>query len=162
MEKKIVVLSVDASAYDRVMGMIGLCNGIEVMETGDMVENRSLNDICVAEAIAELRNDKRVYKRPSDLAYVMLGVNDGAVKGLDLYLKPDDYLGYLVQLGIKGLPSRSTLYNKMNTTIGKYPEWTFVDNVKPKEALRRKNNVSRFSSAYIRAKRRILDSILDK
>ena len=129
MENKFIVLSVEASAYDRVMEVISLFKGVDVVETGDMVETRSLNDMCVAEAIAELRNDKRVYKRPSDLAYVMLGVNDGAVKGLDLFLTPDDYLGYLEQLGIDGLPSRSTLYNKMNTTIGKYPEWTFVDNV---------------------------------
>jgi hypothetical protein len=50
----------------------------------------------------------------------------------------------------------------MNTTVGKYPDWTFVDNVKPKEELRRKNNFSRFCSAYVRAKRKILDGILDK
>ena len=162
MENKFIVLSVEASAYDRVMEVISLFKGVDVVETGDMVETRSLIDMCVAEAIAELRNDKRVYRRPSDLAYVMIGVNDGALKGLNLRMTPDEYLGYLEQLGFEGLPSRSTLYNKKNTTVGKYPDWTFVDTVKPKEVLRRKNNVSRFCSAYFRAKRKILDGILDK
>ena len=162
MENKFIVLSVEASAYDRVMEVISLFKGVDVVETGDMVETRSLIDMCVAEAIAELRNDKRVYRRPSDLAYVMIGVNDGALKELNLRMTPDEYLGYLEQLGFEGLPSRSTLYNKMNTTVGKYPDWTFVDKVKPKEVLRRKNNVSRFCSAYVRAKRKILDRILDK
>jgi hypothetical protein len=67
-----------------------------------------------------------------------------------------------MQLGIEDIPKRSTIYNKVNDTIGKYPEWTFVGDVKRKEILRRSSIVSLFSSAYGRAKRRKLDGFLDK
>ena len=104
--------------------MLALCPQVEVVGTSDNVETRSLNDVCFAEAIKEVCNDKTVYKRPSDLAYVMIAVNDA--------------------------------------TVGKFPDWKFVGDIKPKEALRRKNVFTRFSSAYFRIKHQKLDGFLDK
>ena len=161
---KEIVIRVEDSVYEQVMGMLALCPQVEVLGTSDKVEPRSLIDQCMAEAIAEVCNDKTVYKRSSDLAYIMIGANDGAIKDLDFFLTVDDYTGYLAQIGIEPdkIPKRSTIYNKVNATIGKFPDWKFVGNVKPKEALRRKNVFTRFSSAYFRIKHQKLDSFLDK
>ena len=162
--KEIIIRNED-SVYEQVMGMLALCPQVEVLGTSDDVEPRSLNDVCFAEAIEEVCNDKTVYKRPSDLAYVMIAVNDGMLKGMDFFFdNPDDYSGYLKQIGVDQdfIPKRSTVYNKVNSTVGKFPDWTFVGNVKPKEALRRKNVSTRFSSAFFRIKHQKLDGFLDK
>ena len=159
-----IVLNLDDEAFEPFMGMLGLCPQVEVVGTSDMAEPRSLIDQCMAEAIVEVCNDRTVYKHPSDLAYIMIGTNDGAIKDFDYFLTVDDFTGYLVQIGIDEdkIPGRSTVYNKVNDTIGKFPEWTFVGDVKPKEALRRKNVFTRFSSAYFRIKRQKMDGFLDK
>lgn len=161
---KEVMIRIEDSVYEQVMGMLALCPQVEVLGTSDKVEPRSLNDVCFAEAIKEVCSDKTVYKRPSDLAYIMIGTNDGMIKDLDYFLTVDDYTGYLVQIGIEPdkIPKRSTVYNKVNATVGKFPDWKFVGKVKPKEALRRKNVFTRFSSAYFRIKHQKLDSFLDK
>ena len=162
---KEVMIRIEDSVYEQVMGMLALCPQVEVVGISDMVEPRSLNDVCFADAIEEVCSDKSVYKRPGDLAYVMIAVNDGAMRGLDFYFEnPDDYNGYLKQIGVDEdyIPKRSTIYNKVNATVGKFPDWKFVGNVKPKEALRRKNVFTRFSSAYFRIKRQKLDGFLDK
>ena len=161
---KEIIIRIEDSVYEQVMGMLALCPQVEVVGTSDKAEPRSLNDVCFAEAIKEVCNDKTVYKRSSDLAYIMLGTNDGSIKDLEYFQTVDDFTGYLLQIGInrKIIPGRSTIYNKVNDTIGKFPEWTFVGDVKPKEALRRKNVFTRFSSAYFRIKRQKLDGFLDK
>ena len=161
---KQILIQIEDAAYEQFMGMLALCPQVEVVGTSDNVETRSLNDVCFAEAIKEVCNDKTVYKRPSDLAYVMIGTNDGMIKDLDYFLTVDDYTGYLVQIGIEPdkIPKRSTVYNKVNGTVGKFPDWKFVGDIKPKEALRRKNVFTRFSSAYFRIKHQKLDGFLDK
>lgn len=158
---KQLVLEIEDSVYEQFMGMVGICQGVNVVSTSDGVETMNIVDYCFLEAIKELR-DNHVFKYRSDLAYIMIGSNDGVVKGLEYFYSPDDFSGYLLQLGIEDLPSRSTIYNKVNDTIGKFPEWEFVGKVKPKEILRRKNIVNQFLSAFSRAKRQKLDGFLDK
>ena len=159
---KQIVIEIEDEAYEPFMGMLRICPAAKVVGTNSFTETRDVIDRCFAEAIMELQADKKVYKRPSDLAYIMIGVNDGAINGVDYYLTPDDFTGYLLQVGINQLPKRSTIYNKVNDTVGKFPDWSFVHDVKPKEKIRRKNLLLRFSSAFGRAKRKKLDGFMDK
>ena len=159
---KQIVIEIEDEAYEPFMGMLRICPAARVVGTNSFAETRDVIDRCFAEAIMELQADKKVYKRPSDLAYIMIGVNDGAINGVDYYLTPDDFTGYLLQVGINQLPKRSTIYNKVNDTVGKFPDWSFVHDVKPKEKIRRKNLLLRFSSAFGRAKRKKLDGFMDK
>ena len=158
---KQLVLEIEDSVYEQFMGMVNLCQGVTMVSTSNGVETMDIVDYCFLEAIKELR-DNHVIKHRSDLAYIMLGANDGVIKGLVYFYSPNDYSGYLLQLGIEDLPPRSTIYNKVNDTIGKFPDWEFVGDVKPKEILRRKNIVNQFISAYGRIKRQKLDGFLDK
>jgi len=159
---KQIVIEIEDEAYEPFMGMLRLCPAVKVVGTSMVVETRDVIDRCFVEAIMELQADKKVYKRPSDLAYIMIGVNDGAINGVDYYLTPDAFIGYLLQIGVDQLPKRSTIYNKVNDTVGKFPDWSFVHDVKPKEKIRRKNLFLRFSSAFGRAKRQKLDGFMDK
>ena len=157
-----IVIEIEDEAYEPFMSMMRLCPAAKVVNTCDEAETRDVIDQCFAEAIMALQADKNVYKRPSDLAYIMIGVNDGVMKDWDCYLTPDDFTGYLSQIGIDQLPKRSTIYNKVNDTVGKFPDWSYVHAVKPKEKLRRKNLFLRFSSAFGKAKRQKLDGFMDK
>lgn len=159
---KKIVIEIEDEAYEPFMGMMCLCPAVKVVCSSDEVDTRDVIDRCFAEAIMELQADKKVYKRASDLAYIMIGANDGGINGVDYYLTPDDFIGYLLQIGIDQLPKRSTIYNKVNDTVGKFPDWSFVHDVKPKEKIRRKNLFLRFSNAFGRAKRQKLDRYLDK
>ena len=159
---KQILIEIDDEAFESFMGMLRLCPAVKVVGTNSFAEPLDMADLCFAEAVKELQADKNLYKRPSDLAYIMIAANDGAINGLDYYLTPDDFIGYLQQIGVELLPKRSTIYNKVNDTVEKFPNWNYVHTVKPKEKVRRKNLVLRFSSALGKAKRQKLDGFLDK
>ena len=61
-----------------------------------------------------------------------------------------------------GLPGRSTVYNTIAKVRGKYPDWTFTDAPKASEALRRKNLIKQFLSAFMRAQSRKSDGLSDE
>jgi len=60
------------------------------------------------------------------------------------------------------LPGRTTIYDTIAKVQGKYPDWTFTDAPKASEALRRKNLVKRFLSAFMRAQSRKSDGLSDE
>ena len=159
---KQIVIEIDDEAFESFMGMLRLCPAVKVVGTNSFAEPQDMTDQCFAEAVKEVVSDKNLYKRPSDLAYIMIAANDGAINGLDYYQTPDDFIGYLQQIGVEQLPKRSTIYNKVNDTVEKFPNWNYVHTVKPKEKVRRNNLVLRFSSALGKAKRQKLDGFLDK
>jgi hypothetical protein len=91
----------------------------------------------------------------------MIAANEGQAKGMSFFHSPKEYLDYLKELELDGLPGRSTIYDTISKVDGKYPNWTFSDDPKPKEALRRKNIVRLFLSAFFKARRTLSDGISD-
>ena len=148
---KQIVIEIDDEAFEPFMGMLRLCPSVKVVGTNSFAEPQDMTDQCFAEAVKEVVSDKN-----------LIAANDGAINGLDYYLTPDDFIGYLQQIGVEQLPKRSTIYNKVNDTVEKFPNWNYVHTVKPKEKVRRNNLVLRFSSALGKAKRQKLDGFLDK
>lgn len=96
-------------------------------------------------------------RRPRDYGWVMMAANQGAIDDFEPFRSHQDYIEYLKGIGLEGVPSRTTLYNVDNNTMGEYPNWTFLDNPTASEALRRTNLVKLFLSAYRRAKRELLN-----
>ena len=123
---KQIVIEIDDEAFEPFMGVLRLCPSVKVVGTNSFAEPQDMTDQCFAEAVKEVVSDKNLYKRPSDLAYIMIAANDGAINGLDYYLTPDDFIGYLQQIGVEQLPKRSTIYNKVNDTVEKFPNWNYV------------------------------------
>lgn len=156
---KDVTLRVDDSVFEQFLNFITLCPKVEVVSTNVVAETKALQDKCFLEAISELREDK-AFRTKGDYGYIMLAVNDEAIKGLFFY-SPLEFVNYLKELGLDQLPVISTLYNTSNKVSGRYPNWEFTDHPDSKEKLRRNNIVVRFLSAFNRAKRKHLEGFLE-
>ena len=87
-----------------------------------------------------------------DYTWIMVAINDGAIKGLGCFRSPQKFIDYLKELGVEHVPSRTTLSTFYNKVIGTFPNWEFIDTKDPQEILRRKNVVNQLISALNKAK----------
>ena len=158
---KQVVLRIEDSAFKDFKAFLSLCPSIEMVEEYSDLEVRKNLDICIEEAIRELRKGK-VFRKPSDYTYIMQVINDRQVKDAPYFHTPDVFLGYLEQLGFDGLPGRSTIYDTRKMMCGEYPNWVFNDpQIDVIETLRRNNVARQFLSALFKAQRALSDGISD-
>ena len=91
----------------------------------------------------------------------MVAMNESVVKGLPFFYTPKDFIEYMREAEFDHLPGRSTVYNTIAKVRGRYPDWTFTDAPKASEALRRKNIIKQFLSAFMRAQAGKLDGLQD-
>jgi hypothetical protein len=82
-----------------------------------------------------------------DYTWIMVAIGDGMIEGLGAFRSPQSFMNYLRGLGVKNIPSRTTLSTWYGRVLGKYPDWEFTDTTDPKEILRRKNVFRQFQSA---------------
>jgi hypothetical protein len=158
---KQVVLRIDDAAFEKFMGMVSLCPQVEVVNVCDTVDKKQTMDGYVASAIREMRQ-RLAFRSPCDYAYLMVAMNESVVKGLPFFYTPKDFIDYMREADFDNLPGRSTVYNTIAKVKGKYPDWTFTDDPKASEALRRKNLIKQFLSAFVRAQAGKLDGLLDE
>ena len=149
-----VLLRIEDGAFEKFMGMVSLCPQIEVIDTGGKEDYQDETILWMSMAIKELR-ERRVMRMPRDYTYIMMALNEGVIDGVPYFYTPKDFLDYLSDMGFDCLPSKTTLYDTMNSTMGRYPKWKYADNPKDTEALRRNNIIVQLLSAYGRAKRRM-------
>ena len=158
---KQVVLRIDDAAFEKFMGMVSLCPQVEVVNVCDTGDKKQTMDGYVASAIREMRQ-RLAFRSPCDYAYLMVAMNESVVKGLPFFYTPKDFIDYMREADFDNLPGRSTVYNTIAKVKGKYPDWTFTDAPKASEALRRKNLIKQFLSAFVRAQAGKLDGLLDE
>ncbi len=158
---KEITIQVEDSAYACVLGMLQLCEKVEVVSDGECTLTEDGMDLCMAKAIGELRQ-RRVFRYPCDYTYIMMALNEELVKGLPFFYSPMDFIAYLHFLDFDDLPGKTTLYDTVNRTRGRYPYWTFDDNPKDMERTRRINIVKQFLSAVGRAKKAMSDGLSEK
>jgi len=156
-----VVLKMEDSAIENFKAFVNLCPSIEIVEEFSELEVRKDFDICMAEAVKTLR-DNKVLRKPSDYAYIMQVINEKQIADAPYFLTPDAFLGYLRDLGFKDIPGRSTIYDTKKGIKGEYPSWTFNDpQADDIETLRRNNVARQFLSAFFKAQRVLSDRISD-
>ena len=119
-------------------------------------DTREAINSCVAVAIREMR-EYGAFRYPGYYTYIMIAANEGLIPGMPFFFSPQEFVDYLKVLDLDGLPGRSTIYDTISKVSGRYPDWTFNDQPKAAEELRRKNIVKQFLSAFGRAKRRLSD-----
>ena len=158
---KQVVLRIDDAAFEKFMGMVSLCPMVEVLNVCEAGDKKQSTDAYVASAICEMRQTQ-AFRYPCDYAYLMVAMNESVVKGLPFFYTPKDFIDYMREAEFDGLPGRTTIYDTIAKVQGKYPDWTFKDDPKASEALRRKNIVKRFLSAFMRAQSRKSDGLSDE
>ena len=157
---KQVVLRIDDAAYEKFMGMVSLCPMVEVVNVCQAKDARQMTNHYVMAAIREMRKT-RAFRLTCDYAYLMVAFNESVVKGLPFFYSPKDFLDYMKDSDFDDLPGRSTIYNTIAKVKGKYPDWTFTDAPKASEALRRKNLIKQFLSAFVKAQSGMLDGLSD-
>ena len=86
-----------------------------------------------------------------DYTWIMVAINDGAIKGLGAFKSPQSFMDYLRNLGVENVPSRTTLSTWFGKVFGSYPNWEFTDTEDPQEILRRKNVVRQLISVLNKA-----------
>ena len=158
---KQVILRIDNAAFEKFMGMVSLCPQVEVLNVCQTGDEKLTTDRYVVSAIREMRQTL-AFRYPCDYAYLMVAMNESVVKGLPFFYTPKDFLDYMRESKFDNLPGRSTVYNTIAKVKGKYPDWTFTDAPKASEALRRKNLIKRFLSAFMKAQSRQLDGLSDE
>jgi len=160
---KEIILRIEDSALEKFLGMLELCPQVELIGYAAVTDGLDETDRSFARALAELRN-KKVFRTPADYGYIMRAANEGKIDPRLMFYTPSEFIRYLDLLGMKNLTCRSTLYNIKNSISGNYPDWTFDDDdqITQFERLRRKNIVVQFLCAYSKAKRGLLDAVLEK
>lgn len=149
---KQIVINVEDSAYECVLGILKLCQQVEVVSTEDLQGPLSDIDECFAKAIKELQDDK-VIKNQYDYAFIYLAINEGIISGMEPFRSIRGYVEYLKELGVSNPPSKNPVSTMCKSTMGYFPDWFYDEPLDAYEELRRKNVVTRFSSAFTRAKR---------
>ena len=158
---KEVMIRIEDSVYEPVMGMLALCPQVEVVEECEVADVLNDRDQCMKYALDTLYING-VFKRKFDYAWIMMCINQGMVDDYEKFKSPEAFRDYLKALGVKKLPCRALLSRAYSWVFNKYPDWTFVDVDDPGEILRRKNVVKQFLSAYSKAKRAKVDKKVDK
>ena len=158
---KQVVLRIDDAAFEKFMGMVSLCPMVEVVNVCQSGDKKMTTDTYVASAIREMRQTL-AFRYPCDYAYLMVAMNESVVKGLPFFYTPKDFIEYMRMSNFDGLPGRTTIYDTIAKVRGKYPDRTFTDAPKASEALRRKNLIKQFLSAFMRAQSRKSDGLSDE
>lgn len=149
---KQIIVNIDDLAYEPVVGMLKLCQGVEIESEGEVVDTINERDVCMVYAIKKLRNNN-VFRHHYDYTWIMKALNEGVIEEYEDFESPQSFLDYLDEIGLDGLPDRSTLSRALSKAFDSYPNWTFVDAKKPSESIRRKNVVKQFLSAFGEAKR---------
>ena len=158
---KKILLRIEDEAFEKFMGMVSLCPQLEVIDTEGKEDYRDETILSMAMAIKELRS-RRVLRIPRDYTYIMMALNEGIIDSVPYFYTPKDFLDYLSDMGFDSLPSKTTLYDTINATTGKYPDWNYNDKPKAVEVVRRKNIIVQLLSAFRRAKRRMSEGFSEK
>ena len=145
-------MQVEESACEKFEGMIDLCPDVKIVGVDVVIDTKDVVDQCVGNAIRSLVESNTI-RHAYDYAYIMMGINQGLVDKQLFFVSPQEYLDYLNELVDSNLPGKSTLYNTIGKTYGKYPDWTFTDKPTAFESLRRKNVFKQFLSAFMKEKR---------
>lgn len=140
---KEVVLRVDDSAYEQLIGFIGLCPQVEVVEVNEAaLMGGGQLAVRIREAILQLRAE-RLLRRKFDYAWLKVAMDSTA--DLPSFESAQRYLNYLSdELGLDDLPCESSISKMMDTARGQLFNWTFSDSCDAQETIRRNNIVKRF------------------
>lgn len=149
---KRIIIEVEDLAYEPVVGMLKLCNGVRIASVQESMDVMDDRDACMRYAITALRRNK-VFRRHYDYSWIMQAINDGVMDDYEEFESPQTFINYLCEIGIDELPDRSTISRGCSNVFDSYPNWQFMDVKKPGEILRRKNVVKQFLSAFGEAKR---------
>ena len=105
-------------------------------------------------AIRRIDSEEDVLVNRYDFAWLYAAVQHKLLKGIEAFHSVESFRQHLIKIGIKNVPSNSTITGKYSCLQNKYPDWKFTDKYgrDTTEELRRINVVRRFLSLYHKGK----------
>ena len=103
-------------------------------------------------AIHVIMEEKGLLANRYDFAWLYAAIQEELLKGIKMFHSVDSFRQYLINIGIKNVPSNSTISDRFACLRHNYPDWAFSDNCDTKEAQRRINIAKRFLSLYFKGK----------
>jgi hypothetical protein len=105
-------------------------------------------------AIRSVESEKGLLVNRYDYAWLYAAIQLDLLKGIEAFYSVESFRQYLIKIGIKNIPSNSTITGKYGCLQCKYPDWKFTDKRGryTNEEQRRINVVKRFLSLYYKGK----------
>ena len=131
---------------------------IEIVEVKDMDSIEEFQRKSPMErldfAIRSVDGEKGLLVNRYDFAWLYAAVQHKLLKGVEAFHSVESFRQHLINIGIKNVPSNSTIIGKYSSLQNKYPDWKFTDKYgrDTTEELRRINVVRRFLSLYHKGK----------
>lgn len=156
MRKITIVVPDDKMALLQELGKA--INGMEIVEVKDMDCIEEFQRKTPMErldfAIRSVDCEKGVLVNRYDFAWLYAAVQHKLLKDVEPFHSVESFRQHLIKIGIKNVPSNSTITGKYSCLQNKYPDWKFTDKYgrDTTEELRRINVVRRFLSLYHKGK----------
>lgn len=156
MKKLTIVVPDDKMALVR--ELVKAINGMEIVEMKDMESIEEFQRRSPMErldfAIRRVDSEKGLLANRYDFAWLYAAVQYKLLTGVEAFHSVESFRQHLVKIGIKSIPSNSTITGKYSSLLNKYPDWRFTDKRgrDDNERQRRINVVKRFLSLYYKGK----------
>ena len=126
---------------------------VEVADVDSIVEfQRKLPMERFDFAIHAVVSEKGLMANQYDYAWLYAMVQQEQLKGVEKFHSVDSFRQYLINMGIKDVPSNSTISGRYGCLRHKFPDWVFSDGCDATEAQRRINIAKRFLCLFLKGK----------
>lgn len=102
-------------------------------------------------AIRRVDSEKGLLINRYDFTWLYAAIQEGQLKGIEKFKSVNSFRKHLINIGIKNVPSNSTISCWYGYLHHKYPDWEFSD-CDATEGQRRINVAKRFLSLYNKGK----------
>lgn len=154
MKKLIIVVPDDKLAL--IEELVKAITDMEIVEVKDMGSIEEFQRKSPKErldfAIHVIVEEKGLLANRYDFAWLYAAIQEELLKGIKMFHSVDSFRQYLINIGIKNVPSNSTISDRFACLRHNYPDWVFSDNCDTKETQRRINIAKRFLSLYFKGK----------
>ena len=105
-------------------------------------------------AIRHADSEKGLLVNRYDFAWLYAAVQEGQLKGIEMFHSVESFCQHLINIGIKNVPSNSTIYGMYKCLWHTYPDWEFTDRRghDANERRRRINVAKRFLSLFYKGR----------
>ena len=154
MKKVTIVVPDDKMAL--VEELVKAITDMEIVEVKDMGSTEEFQRKSPKErldfAIHAIVEEEGLLANRYDFAWLYAAIQEELLKGIKMFHSVESFRLYLINIGIKNVPSNSTISDRFACLRHNYPDWVFPDNCDTKETQRRINIAKRFLSLYFKGK----------
>ena len=136
--------------------LVKAITGMEIVEVKDIdnieeFQRKSpMERLCFA--IHSVNDEKGLLANRYDFAWIYAAIQQEQLKGIEKFRSVNSFRQHLINIGIKKVPSNSTISGRYSCLRHKFPDWVFSDGCDATETQRRINVAKRFLSLFYKGK----------